>query len=487
VALLLAYASSTLLVASLTPVLPLPLHFDPRPDVRVLIATTVFAVVSTLVFGLGPALKLSRSDVVADLKEVLSDARGRRARVPTRGWLVVGQIAVSLVLMTAGGLFARGAMKASATDPGFRYDRELLVSLDPSLAGYDEARGAAAYRAVLDRLRSLPGVEAAGMASLVPFGDINEGSPVDRPGRTSADTVNRSPTYTIIGADYFRALGLSMRRGREFTRVEEESPSAAPVAIIDELLAGRLFPNEDPIGQEVRLTPGTEGGGTDQRERSRPMQIVGVSPSLRDELLDRGVGGHLYVQAGRHYRGNMNIHVRVARAGTRAETDMLETIRRSLRALDSRLPILELTAMRTFHDRGLVLWAVRAAGRTLTGFGVLALLLAAVGVYGLKSYVVSQRTREIGIRMALGASQADVLWMVLREGATLTLIGLAIGFPLALGLARFLSRVLVGVSPFDPIVLTLAPLTLAAAAALATYVPARRATRVTPLEALHAQ
>jgi ABC-type antimicrobial peptide transport system permease subunit len=135
----------------------------------------------------------------------------------------------------------------------------------------------------------------------------------------------------------------------------------------------------------------------------------------------------------------------------------------------------------------LVLWGVRAAGKTLTGFGALTLLLPAVGVYGVKSYVVSQRTREIGIRMALGATSTDVLWMVLRDGARLTLAGLAIGFPLAIGLAQFLSRVLVGVSPLDPLVFTLAPVTLAAAAALATHVPARRATAVTSLEALHAE
>jgi ABC-type antimicrobial peptide transport system permease subunit len=183
----------------------------------------------------------------------------------------------------------------------------------------------------------------------------------------------------------------------------------------------------------------------------------------------------------------MNVHVRVAHAGTTAERDMLGIVGRSLRELDRRLPIVEFSTMRAFHDRGLVLWMVRAAGKTLTGFGALALLLASVGVYGVKSYVVSQRTREIGIRMALGATSTDVLWMVLRDGAKLTLLGLAIGFPLAIGLALFLSRVLVGVSPLDPLVLTLAPATLAAAAALATYVPARRATSVTPLEALHAE
>ena len=483
--LIIGYWATRLLVASLTPILPLPLQFDPRPDVRVLFATTMIAMTSTLLFGLGPALKLSRADVVGDLKETSGDARGKGARLATRGWLVVCQIAVSLMLMTAGGLFARGAMKASATDPGFRYDRALLISIDPSLAGYDEARGRASHAAVLERVRSLPGVEAAGMASLVPFGDFHEGRAVDRPDRPRADH-DRRATYTIIGTDYFRSLGLPMRRGREFTQAEEASPTAPRVAIIDDTLARRLFPDEDPIGHEIRLSDRGDDGPAD-REHRQPMQIVGVAPGLRDRLFDRSDSGHLYIPAGRQYRGNMHVHVRVAQTGAQPEPQMLDTIRRTLRDLDRRLPIVELTTMRTFHERGLILWGVRAAGKTLTGFGALALLLAAVGVYGVKSYVVSRRTREIGIRMALGATATDVLWMVLRDGAKLTLLGLAIGFPLAIGLALLLGRVLVDVSPLDPLVLTLAPATLAAAAAAATYVPARRATRVVPLEALRTE
>ena len=483
--LIIGYWAMRILVASLEPILPLPLQFDPRPDVRVLIATTIVAMASTLLFGLGPALKLSRADVVGDLKETSLGARAKGTRVATRGWLVVCQIAVSLMLMTAGGLIARGAMNASATDPGFRYDRALLVSIDPSLAGYDAPRGRAAHAAVLERVRSLPGVEAAGMASLVPFSDFHEGRPVERPDQPRTDHDNGSATYTIIGTDYFRSLGLPMRRGREFTQVEEASATAPHVAIIDDTLARRLFPNEDPIGHEIRFSERSNDGPAD-RERRQPMQIVGIAPGLRDRLFDRGGSGHVYVPAGRQYRANMHVHVRVADSGAHAESQMLDTIRRTLNNLDRRLPIVELTTMRAFHDRGLELWGVRAAGETLTGFGALALLLAAVGVYGVKSYVVSRRTREIGIRMALGATSADVLWMVLRDGARLTLLGLAIGFPLAIGLALFLSRVLVGVSPLDPLVLTLAPATLAAAAAAATYVPARRATRVVPLAALHA-
>jgi ABC-type lipoprotein release transport system permease subunit len=169
------------------------------------------------------------------------------------------------------------------------------------------------------------------------------------------------------------------------------------------------------------------------------------------------------------------------------ESEMLNNIHREIRAADPRLPVLDLMTMRAFHERGLVLWALRAAGRTLSAFGIVALVLAAVGVYGLKSYLVSRRTREIGIRIALGARPKDILWLVLRDGARTTIAGLAIGFPLAIGLAFLLRGGFVGVQIFDPLVMFVAPSILVGAAAIATYVPARRATRVTPLDALRTE
>ena len=187
---------------------------------------------------------------------------------------------------------------------------------------------------------------------------------------------------------------------------------------------------------------------------------------------------------GTHYRGTMHLHVHVAAA---IDGEMLNAIRRELRAVDDRLPVVELRTMRDFHDRGLLLWVIRAAGRTLSGLGALALLLAAIGVYGVKSYVVSQRTREIGVRLALGASPHDIVWMLLRDGARMTLVGVAIGFPLAVILGRLLSVAIFEVSAFDPLVLTLAPLALGATAALATYLPARRGMRVSPLDALRTE
>jgi putative ABC transport system permease protein len=383
------------------------------------------------------------------------------------------------MLLSAGGLFARGALKAAAADPGFSYDRQLLAGIDPALAQFTDARGAEIRRTALERLRRIPGVDAVGIASSVPFGEFHEGHPVERVGGANAQPI--SATYRIVGADYFRALNLPMVRGREFNAVEEDSAVAPRVAIIDGALARRLFGASDPLGQMIRFA---ERPGATKQEDSAPMEIVGVAAPIRDELFDREVRPSIYVPSGNNYRSTTHIHVRVASAA--GQTVILDTIRRELRASDARLPIVQVTTMRAFHDRSLGLWAVRAGGRMFMLFGFLALLLAVVGLYGVKSYVVAQRTREIGIRMALGARPSEVLGMVLREGAVLSAVGVALGLPLAALLGRALSSLLFDVKPLDPVVFTVAPALLILAAFCATWIPARRATRVNPLAALRA-
>jgi predicted permease len=409
----------------------------------------------------------------------LGGARDARGRFRTRASIVVCQIALSLMLVTAGGLFARGALRAAAADPGYPYDGLLLASIDPSLAGYDEAMGRVRLQSALERLRRVPGIEAAGATSQVPFGEFHAARSITRPGQLEEPRL--MPTYSIVSAGYFKAIGLPIGRGRDFTAAEERAPQGARVAIVDEPLARRLFPNEDPLGQQVILPPQRGDAAPPSPE---PITIVGVVPGIRDDLFERELAPHIYVPSGADYRGTMHVHARVARA---SGDEMLGTIRRELRAVDDRLPVTELRTMQEFHDRGLLLWVIRTAGRTLTGLGGLALLLAAVGVYGVKSYVVSQRTREIGIRLALGARPREIAWMLLRDGARTTFAGLAIGFPLAVALGRLLSAEIYDVRPYDPVVLTLAPLVLAAAAALATYLPARRGMRVSPLDALRTE
>jgi predicted permease len=479
--LLLASWVTGALAGSLAAVMPLGIEFEPKPDVVVLAMTTAFAVAATVVFGLGPALKLSKRDLVTDLKALTSDGSPLLGkRLSARNVMVVGQIALSLMLLSTGGLFARGALKAASANPGFSYDRQLLVGIDPTLAQYDEVRGRAVTREVLARVRAMPGVEAAAIAGSVPFGDLHEG-PTFEPagGQRPGGAPQTGANFRIVGAGYFNALNLAMVRGREFTDEEERSATAPRVAIVDERFARKLFGSEDPIGQMIRYT---ERPGEVTRYDGAAMEIVGIAPPIRDELFDREVEPAIYEPSGRNYRGNTFIHVRVARGGM--EEDLLRTIRRDIRAYDPRLPIVQTTTMRAFHERSLQLWVVRSGGRMFLLFGVLALLLAVVGLYGVKSYIVSQRTREIGIRMALGARPGDVLGMVLREGAALSAVGIALGLPLAALLGFALSRLLYDVKPLDPIVFTAAPVLLALAAMVATWFPARRATRVTPLTAL---
>jgi predicted permease len=490
VALLFSTGAMRVLVASLTPVLSMSVQFDPSPDANVLAATMAFAMLSTIVFGLAPALKLSRPDVVSDLKDTGTDRRRSERRFGVRAWLVIGQVAISLTLMIAGGLFARGAIAASAGHPAYSYDRLLLVSIDPSLAGFDEARARTLVQSVLARIRTLPAVEAAGTASQVPFGQFHEGHAVLRAGQADGRDA-RDATYTAVSAEYFKSLGLPVLRGRDFNAVEESSASVPRVAVVDEPLARALFGADNPIGQQIVL-PRREGDtpayglGASATVVDAPLQIVGLVPGIRDDLFQREPVPHLYVPSGIRYRATTHIHVRRSPNGS-SDAQLLDLIRRELNAVDSRLPIVELTTMSGFHERGLLLWVIRAAGRTLTAFGALALLLAAVGVYGVMSYLASRRTHEFGVRLALGATRGEILWLVFRAGVRTTSVGLAIGFPLALALAMLLRSAIYGISPWDPAVMLGAPAVLVAAAALATYLPARRATRVTPLDALRAE
>jgi predicted permease len=479
--LVLAFWGTRTLVRSLESVMPLALQFDPRPDPAVLAVTCLVALAATVLFGVGPACTLSRVDVVSDLKELTADGRavfGRR--LSGRNLLVVGQIALSLMLLAVGGLFARGAINAAAATPGFSYRGQLLVTIDPSLAQYDDAHGRAAQQRALQQIRSTPGVAGAAMVSTIPFGQFHEGRQVEAVAVKPQGVLGRnSPVYRIIGADYFRTLGLSVIRGREFTAVEEESANAPHVVIVDESVARHLFGSEDPLGQMIGFVPQAgQNGPVD----TRPMQIVGIAPPVRDDLFDRGATPTVYVPSGPNYRAMMNIHVRIAQPG--AEGAALDTIRRGLRQADPALPVTETTTMQAFHDRSIELWAVSAGGRLFVLFGVVALLLAVAGLYGVKSYLVAQRTREIGIRIALGADRGAVMRMILREGATIAAIGIAVGLPLAALLGRALGALLYGVRPMDPLVFSIAPLLLGVAALFATYLPARRATRVSPIAAL---
>jgi predicted permease len=396
--------------------------------------------------------------------------------------MVIGQVALSLALLTAGGIFTQTAIQASNGNPGYSYDRLLLATINGSLAGLDEQQARTVNRSVLERSRAASGIASASAATSVPFGEDHENGLVERVGATPGEEPARARTSRVIAADYFATIGLEMARGREFTRTEEESATAPSVAIIDELLARRLFGDEDPLGQMIRLAAWPGEPRDDSRES---MQIVGIAPPMRQELLDRGPVSHLYLPLGRNHNARLYVHARSA-PGVSDET-ALDELRRAIAAADPRLPVLQLSTMEGFHSRSLELWALEAGAGAFMALGGLALLLAVVGVYGVKSYIVSQRTREIGIRMALGATASDVLALVLRQGLFLTGVGIAIGLPLAVLVSLALATVFVDVGGFDLTVVSVATVILSLASIAASAIPAQRASKVVPLRALRTE
>jgi predicted permease len=479
--LLIAYGAARVLATSLSAALPLSVEYDGTPDLRVLAATVVFAVASTIIFGLWPAWRLARTDFVQELKQQVGEStRGRRRWLSTRDALVVGQVALSLALVTAAGLLVRSATDAARVEPGYEYRNGLVASIDPGLAGYEEARGRQLYRRLLEDVRSLPGVRAASVAALISYGEVTDSETLRRPG-TTGDQGRASGIANIIGSDYFATLGLPVLRGREFTRREEMSAEGTRVALIDVPMARKLFPGEDPLGQQIVFVE------ADDTPKGPPLEIVGLVPGVRHDLYDREPVAHVYTPFGQRYQSWMNLHVKHAGGGPEAEAALLRSVRGAIRAVDERVPVLWLKTLESYREASLVLWLARVGARLFSIFGLLALFLAAVGIYGVKAYLVSLRTREIGIRMALGASRRGVLWLMVRDSLVLTGVGVGLGLGLAALVAAAVRGLVFRSSPFDPVVFAGAVMLIVAAAAGASYLPARRATRVEPFVALRVE
>jgi predicted permease len=473
-ALTVSWLAADRFVASLGSIAGTTINLDVSPDARVVAIVILASILSAVVFSLGPAWRLSKPNLAAAMKACAPLGAARRRRLPLPSVLVSTQVALSLALLVAAGVFTRAGVHAASSEPGFALRGGLVAEMDTRLIGFSPAEGRAAYAAVLDRVRALPEVRDASLASIVPFGNSRDGRLVRRDGGPAGNTPLLA-TFTVIGDRYFGSIGLPLIAGREFTAAEAQDAAAAPVTIVDRLLAERLFGADIPIGRMVRMT-NFDGS------LAESLQIVGVVPTVRDDILEPP-GAHLYVPFGRNYRGEVTLHARVA-AGT--ETVMLERVREAIHGVDERLPIVTLRTLTDHRDASPSLWAVIFAARLFAAFGIIALVLATVGVYGLRAYLVTQRTREIGIRMALGATRRGVVELLLREGARMTAAGVIAGLALALGLVQILrqSGMLFDVSAVDPIVFTLAPLVLAIAATLASYVPARRALQIDPAVAL---
>ena len=494
-----AWWAMRLLATSLAPRLPVVIDLNTAPDLRILLMTVAFCLVSAVVFGLGPAWRHARTDALPELRERAGEgARRGRSRLTARHALVMGQLALSLVALTAAGLFVRAALESAAADPGFTFARGIVANVDPTLAGRSRQEAEQFYVRALGRLRQLPGVESASFGSMMPFGEFTESRSVQRAGRqlapgdatasmgygSGADAKKVEglvdSLWTIAGSDYFRTLGLNVLAGREFSAAEEVGSTGARVAIIDETLAKALFGRENPLDQMVQYS---ERRGTE----SVQLRVVGVVAPSRHQLLERAMQSHIYTPYGQDFRSSMHLHLRTSATAGEAEAAMLPAVRRELLAVEPALPILSLETRPMYRDRNFVLWTLGAGANMFLTFGALALFMSVIGVYGVKAYIVARRTREIGIRMALGATGGDVARLVMREGVLLTAAGIVVGVGLSVLAGGAIRSMLFGDSRFDAPVVLGAAVTLTAAALLASWLPARRATRIAPTVALRTE
>jgi putative ABC transport system permease protein len=490
--------SSDLLVGSMRKLMPLDIVWSSAPNPAILAATFGFCLLGTLMFALGPALKVSHSALVADLKEHAGeDVVRRRWKFLPRHPLVVVQIAFSLALITAAALFIRGAHKAASVDTGLRPGASYILEVDAGLAGYEPKRAQELYRNLNERLAALPGVEHASISSIVPFGMFDLSRKVQRAGfrltpdakpTTAAEGLAFDAAWNSVGADYFSTVGLPVTRGRGFTEAEATQPGPK-VAIIDEVLAKKLWPNGDAVGQRIQYADQKGGTSADlDGEEKESMEIVGIVPATRHALFEteEPVGG-IYLPFARGFQSDISYFVRFRSLAPGSEAVAADLLRSAVRDVDPSIPMISLRTFAQHLDSNLDLWLVRAGAALFSIFGALALGLAIVGLYGVKAYSVARRTREIGIRMALGAQSGAVLRMIMREGFIMLSSGIIIGLLLAIASAKILSGILYGVHALDPIAFTVAALVMTCAVLIATWLPARRATRVNPIQALRSE
>jgi predicted permease len=452
------------LISALPLPTPVPLALALGIDARVLAFTIAIATLAGLLAGLAPATRSTRTDLVSDLKgDAIVAKAGRRWTM--RDGLVVLQTAVTLVLLVAAGLLTRSILRAQQVDPGFRAEGVAALSAELGLIGYDEARATQLVERAVERIGALPGVASVGRAVRQPL-SINFNRSTIFFSERPADDRGTPIDATWVDAAYFPTLGVPLLRGRTFTAADTKT--SAKVAIVNEAFVRRFWPGSDGLGRRMRSLT---GGGT-------TYEVVGVVGDYKVNTIGEAATPYIhYAITQRDFSGN----VLLARASGDSAA-LLAAMRREVLALEPNAVFLESQTMAAQIAAALL--PARVAAQTIVLVGVVATLLAAVGLYGVVAYTVGRRTREIGIRMALGAAPGGVLGMVMRQGLTLAGAGAAAGLMLAWLAAKAIASALYGIGAFDPAAWSAALAVLFCAAALANYIPARRAARVDPSIAL---
>jgi predicted permease len=445
--------------------LPFPITFDFNVDLRVALFTLGLSVVTALLFGLVPALRASRPDLVAALKDGPA-VFGRVGRSRLRNTLVVVQVSLSLVLLATAGLFLRSLGNASSIDIGFKPDKILMMTVDPKLQSYSHDKSVQFLTQVRDRVSALPGVRSISFVGVVPLSIGSSSNNYD------ADAVKDHPKQSVnadtnnVGSEYFKTMGIPLLRGRDFILSTDDQH----VAIINETMASHLFPGQDPLGRVIHhdkdqyTVIGIARNSKLRTIGEKPLDAIFIFLNAAPEKANSFFGTTLIVKT------SVNPEV------------MARTVREQITALDPNMAVFNIETMDQHVDKSLLL--PRISALLLGIFGAVGLTLAAIGLYGVMSYSVRCRTREIGIRMALGAKPRKVLRMILRQGLTLTAIGLAIGLTIALVVGRFAASVLYGTSGSDLLTFLVVSAVLLVTAAVAILIPAMRAARVEPTVAL---
>ncbi len=460
------WGSSTL--ASVNIQTDLPINFDFGFDWRVFGYATAAALLTGVVVGIVPAIRASRGNLSAILHEGGRGVVGGKNRLRTT--LVVAQVAGSLMLLVIAGLFTRSLSKVQRTDLGFNPDHVLNMAMDPNEIGYNQAQTRDFYKNLLGRVRSIPGVVAVSEASSTPLGYYNNGDNLSIEGyQPPPGQPAPSSLYVAISGDYFQTLGISMLRGRSFTGADDEN--AQYVAIISNEMAKKFWPNVDPIGHQFKMAT----------EDKHSIVVVGVAGDARFQGVTGQVNPVFYVPFAQHQVGNSLEILQIRTAGS-TET-MIPEIERGIESLAPQLPLFDVQTMNQALNtlNGLLFYKIGAVLAAV--LGILGLILAIVGVYGVVSYAASQKTHEIGVRMALGAHPLDILRMVFREGFLIVAVGLIVGIAGALAVGRVVGSFLT-VSAQDPVTYVAVTGLLTIVALAACFIPARRAMRVDPMVAL---
>ncbi|HEY6400936.1 MAG TPA: ABC transporter permease [Blastocatellia bacterium] len=456
------------LVAAFKPPMDFNLLIDLKPDWRVMVFTLIVSFFTGAIFGLAPALQASKVDLIPALKDEAGLGGYRRSRL--RNGLVVAQVALSLILLIAAGLMVRSLQQTQMVGPGFEVENRVTMSVDLGLQGYDEARGREFYKQLITRVESLPGVRSASyIDSLLLNLDFNggrfyaEGMPFTR-----ASDLPILP-YGLVWPRYFETMGIPLLAGRDFTLQDNKEESR--FVIVNETFARSFWPGQNPIGKRL-----SEGGPDNPR-----FEVIGVAKDGKYWTLGEAPRPFVYFPMAREYDSNASLLV-----NTSVEPQsMINTIRREVERLDANLPLYDVKTM-SEHLR-MSLFLPRMGALIAGGFALLALLLAGLGIYGVMAYTVSQRTREMGLRMALGAESRDVMKLVVRQGMWLALIGVSIGLVGAIALTWLMSSVLYGVSATDVVTFAGVTLLLGSVVLIACYLPARRAAKVDPMIALRCE